>query len=284
TCGTCHPAENNFTIDPAFIATRPKNDPLFVAEFNKDLNSATNGGRRFENPDLMRRFGLILENVDGFDDLRNKFVMRGTPHTLAQALSIEPAPANPFIPGSTAPFDGTSGTHRTGWSGDGAPGEASLREFAIGAVTQHFTRTLNRVAGSDFRLPNDSELDAIEAFMLSLGRRSELDLNSLQAQLNDADTKAGLAVFNDPTKGKCFFCHFNAGANQGIFAPLGRGNANFNTGIDAAAANAGLLGPLRPHDGGFGRSGTLATGFGNGTFNTPPLVEAADKKTFFHNN
>ena len=37
-------------------------------------------------------------------------------------------------------------------------------------------------------------------------------------------------------------------------------------------------------DGGFGRVGTLAAGFGNGTFGTPPLVEAADKKTFFHNN
>ena len=37
TCGTCHPASNNFTIDPAFIATLPANDPLFVAEFNPAL-------------------------------------------------------------------------------------------------------------------------------------------------------------------------------------------------------------------------------------------------------
>src|SRR5262245_45841805 len=62
TCGTCHPAENNFTIDPAFIATLPPDDPLFVAEF--DPNLANN----FENPRLMREFGLILENLDGFDD------------------------------------------------------------------------------------------------------------------------------------------------------------------------------------------------------------------------
>jgi cytochrome c peroxidase len=284
TCATCHPAENNFTIDPAFIATLPANHPLFVAEFNDDLNAARNGGRRFENPELMRQFGLILENVDGFDDLANKFVMRGTPHTFAQALSIEPAPANPFIPGSTLPFDGTSGTHRTGWSGDGAPGEASLREFAIGAVRQHFTRTLSRNPGVDFRLPNDAELDAIEAFMLSLGRRSELDLTALRTKLRDADVSAGLAFFNDGTVGKCAFCHFNAGASQGIFAPLGKGNANFNTGVEARAANLGLLGALRPVDGGFGKVGTLAGGFGNGTFNTPPLVEAADKKAFFHNN
>ncbi|MGH9844700.1 MAG: hypothetical protein ACREEM_38775, partial [Blastocatellia bacterium] len=37
TCGTCHPAENNLTIDPAFIATLPPDNPLFVAEFNPAL-------------------------------------------------------------------------------------------------------------------------------------------------------------------------------------------------------------------------------------------------------
>ena len=62
TCGTCHPAQNNFTIDPKFIATLPPTDPLFVAEFNPDLK------KNFENPKLMRQFGLILENLDGFDD------------------------------------------------------------------------------------------------------------------------------------------------------------------------------------------------------------------------
>jgi hypothetical protein len=73
TCGTCHREDNNFTIDPDFIATLPLNDPLFVAEFNPVLSN-------LENPALMRQFGLILENVDGFD---NPGVMRGVPHTLA---------------------------------------------------------------------------------------------------------------------------------------------------------------------------------------------------------
>ena len=132
TCGTCHRAEDNFTIDPAFIATLPDNDPLFVAEFNPDLKE------NFENPKLMREFGLILENLDGFDDLENKFVMRGVPHVLALRTSVD-SPQGP----------------RTGWSGDGAPGDGSLRSFAVGAVIQHFTKTLNRVAGVDFRLPTD---------------------------------------------------------------------------------------------------------------------------------
>jgi len=281
TCSTCHPADNNFSIDPDYIATLPPNDPLFVAEFNDALNADLNGGYRFENPQLMRQFGLILLNIDGFDNLNNKFVMRGTPHTLAQALSIAPAPPST---GSTSPFDGSSGTNRTGWSGDGAPGQASLREFAIGSIAQHFTRTLDRIPGKDFRLPDDAELDALEAFLLSLGRRAELDLDALQTKLRDADVSAGLAFFKDETKGKCTFCHDNAGANQGMVAPFGQGNANFNTGVEARAANLGLLGALRPVDGGFGKAGSLAGGFGNATFNTPPLVEAADKKVFFHNN
>ena len=77
TCGSCHREDNNLTIDPEFIATLPPTDPLFVAEFNPAL------AQNFENPVLMRKFGLILENVDGFDDLPNKFVMRSVPHTLA---------------------------------------------------------------------------------------------------------------------------------------------------------------------------------------------------------
>src|SRR5262245_29633042 len=75
TCGTCHPADNNFTLDPAFIATLRADDPLFVAEFDPNL------AKNFENPRLMREFGLILENLDGFDDLEQRFVMRGIPHT-----------------------------------------------------------------------------------------------------------------------------------------------------------------------------------------------------------
>lgn len=62
---------------------------------------------------------------------------------------------------------------RTGWSGDGAPESGSLRSFAVGAVIQHFTNTLNRVPGVDFRLPTDEELDALEAFQFSLGRQSD---------------------------------------------------------------------------------------------------------------
>ena len=88
TCGTCHRAENNFTIDPAFIATLPANDPLFVAEFNADL-------AELENPTLMRQFGLILANVDGLEDPASKFVMRSVPHMLGMSMSIQSSATEP---------------------------------------------------------------------------------------------------------------------------------------------------------------------------------------------
>lgn len=251
TCGTCHPAENNFTIDPAYIARLPPNDPLFVAEFVPALRSG------FESPRLMREFGLIRENLDGFNDLERKFTMRGVPHVLSMRVSVD-SPAGP----------------RTGWSGDGAPGDGSLRSFATGAVIQHFTKTLNRVAGADFRLPTAAELDALEAFQLSLGRQTDLQL---PLPLKGTLARRGQEIFLDNRVGKCNVCHSNAGA---IARPgaANLGNANFNTGVEALPDQpARLTGDLVPDDDGLGTPGDR-------TFNTPPLVEAADTAPFFHNN
>jgi hypothetical protein len=272
TCASCHRLENNLTIDPEFIATLPPDDPLFVAEFNDSLNHNLNGGRFFENPVLMRQFGLIVENQDGADDLANKFNMRGVPHVLGQTNSLKPLT---FIPdGSTTPPN-----QRTGWSGDGAPGGGALRDFATGAVTQHFPKTLKRQPGSDFRLPTESELDALEAFQLSTGRQRELDLSAMS--FPDPDVAAGLTLFNG--NAKCSRCHFNAGSNF-FLAP--DQNGNFDTGVENFSNPADATGELIPRDGGFGKTpnGDGQGGFGNGTFNTPVLVEAGDTPPFFHNN
>ena len=247
TCGTCHPAENNFAIDPEFIATLPNDDPLFVAEFVPAL--AVN----FENPLLMREFGLILENNDGFGDLAADFNMRGVPHTLALPTSID-----------------DRGIPRTGWSGDGAPIDGELRSFAIGAVTQHFPKTLGRAAGVDFRLPTEDELDAMAAFQLSLGRQEDL---SLPLALTGYVAALGQDLFLDNTN-RCNVCHMNAGANF-LF---GGGNRNFDTGVeDLVDQPADLTAELVPADDGLGVPGDF-------TFNTPTLVEAADTGPFFHNN
>ena len=253
TCGTCHPAENNFTIDPTFIASLPDSNPLFVAEFNPALKE------NFENPRLLRELGLILENLDGFDDLKNKFVMRGVPHVLGLRNSV-------------ASKDGS----HTGWSGDGAPGDKSLRSFATGAVIQHFTKSLNRVPGVDFRLPTDEELDALDAFILSLPPQEDL---KLPLPLKNSVALRGQALFNDPKTGKCFVCHFNAGANANpAFFGQGAGNLNFNTGVeDLPDQPADLTGERVPADDGHGTPG-------DSSFNVPQLVEAAETGPFFHNN
>ncbi|MDH3748277.1 MAG: hypothetical protein OER97_08720 [Gammaproteobacteria bacterium] len=253
TCGTCHRAEDNFALSPNFIATLPTDDALFVAETNPNL------AENFENTSLIRELALILENQDGFTDLANNFNLRGIPHTLALRTSIDSA-AGP----------------QTGWSGDGSPGDGSLRSFAVGAVIQHFPLTTNRVAGVDFRLPSDEELDALEAFQLSLGRQGEL---ALPLALTGSLALRGQEIFMDRTLGKCNACHFNAGANgdPGIFG-ADAGNLNFNTGVeDLPDQPADLTGEKVPSDDGLGTPGT-------GEFNTPPVVEAADTGPFFHNN
>lgn len=113
-CATCHPVANNFTIDPAFIATLPANDPLFVAEFNPTL-------AKLEIPAQMRSKSLILENLDGLDAPTTKFVLRSVPHNFSMGVSV------------TRP-DGLEPVERTGWSGDGAPNGGSLRQFQQGAI------------------------------------------------------------------------------------------------------------------------------------------------------
>jgi mono/diheme cytochrome c family protein len=253
TCGTCHRAEESFGLSPTFISTLPDDDPLFSAEFVPELSSG------FENPVLMRELGLIIENLDGFDDLDNNFVMRGIPHTLGLSASVDSA---------LGP--------RLGWDGAGSPDDGTLRSFAVGAVIQHFPLSTDRIAGVDFRLPTADELDALEAFQLSLGRQQDL---SLPLPLRSTRALRGQAIFNDLTTGKCAACHLNAGANANpaLLGP-GVGNRNFNTGVENLPDQpADLTGELVPPDDGFGTPG-------DGEFNIPPVVEAADTEPFFHNN
>ena len=264
-CGTCHRAENNFTIDPEFIATLPADDPLFVAEFNTAL-------AQLEDSIMLRQFGLIRANADGLENPAEKFVLRSVSHLFGLASSIQ---SN----ATEAPF------HMTGWSGDGAPGNGTLRDFSTGAVVQHFTKSLDRVEGVDFRLPTNAELDALEAFMLSLGVPATLDLQALRLTNPAAETGRVLFITEDSDNGskraaKCNACHRNAGALTvaGI-------NQNFDTGVEDAAHPADVFGALRPRDGGFGTQlDALSGGFGDGTFNPAPLVHAADTAPFFHNN
>jgi cytochrome c553 len=257
TCATCHRPENNFTIDPKFIATLPSSDPLFVHENNPHLKD-------LENAELLRKFGLFLENVDGFD---RPGVFRGVPHNLALRTSIEHYDEAHTL----------EGVHALGWSGDGSAEEGSLRTFAIGAIIQHFPKKLRRKVGKDFRLPTEHELDALEAFQLSLGRQEDIQL--AQMNFKSATVNKGRDLFFDQKSGPCNFCHDNAGANTAD--GLGK---NFSLGIeDMPNAPHKLEEPSAPYDAGLGQSAG-DQGFGDNSFNTPALVEAADTAPFFHNN
>ena len=134
--------------------------------------------------------------------------MRGVPHTLGMNASLK------LDPNDQGPARAARAVEATGWSGDGAPMPGSLRAFAVGAVMQHFPKTLAREEGKDFRLPTDAELDALEAFQLSLGRQTELNLAAMN--FADLNVQAGKILFDSRgiAGGKCSFCHSNAGAND----------------------------------------------------------------------
>lgn len=305
TCASCHPPGNNFTLDPAFIAALPPSDPLFVAEQRPEL-------AQLEDSALLRSRALITENVDGFD---KPGVLRSVNHTFALSQTIgapacvDPSGCNILIPGApplhfdygqqVALVDNALPVHsgfppvavaptflayplqRTGWGGDGAPGSGTLREFAIGAVRQHLPRTLARVAGVDFRLPTDAELDALELFQLSLGRIEELNLRKLA--FKDSEVERGKQIFitsdtqnGTVQAGKCEICHFNAGARStpevfgAVIAKFGvpstfDGNNLFSTGVNALTAADGALPRVGPKDAGFGLLPLAAGSCVNGT-------------------
>jgi cytochrome c peroxidase len=261
TCGSCHRAENNLTIDPQFISTLPASDPLFIAEFTPAL-------AQLEDSALLRQQGLIRENTDGFDKAA---VLRGVPHTFAMQTLVGANNANFASP--LSPPD-----HLTGWGGDGAPGRGTIAEFAFGAIVQHATKDLRRRPGTDFRIPTQAELDALEAFQLFTGRQKFVDATVLT--LKDSLAQRGRELFlGFGQGGKCAQCHTDMGAITPFgTAPLDLSNFNFNTGVQS-------LTPNLPVDDGF-LSARSETGVfvPSGDFNTPVVIEAADTGPFFHNN
>ena len=263
TCVTCHRPEDNWRITPAFIATLPDDDPLFIHEFSPEFRE------NFEKADLLREWGLVLMNPDGFGDLENDFVMR----TVNSLRSVRTSVVGMPHEGMENQLDFMEPL--TGWAGDGAPGDGSLRSFAIGAIIQHMPRTLAREPGVDFRLPTDEELDALEAFMLTLGRQEELSL-PLPLKGDLALRGQELFIDRDNSNARCNVCHINAGASslQASVLPQGRivnlGSIVHATGEEFAPGKPTELIPL---DDGYKDTHQ---------FNTPPVVEAADAGPLFH--
>ena len=243
TCATCHRADNNLTIDPDFIATLPANDLLFVNKLNGDLTD-------LEKPEFMEGpRGLILENIDGF--------------------------ANPPNFRAPPPMFNLSFTGPYGLSGE----FATIPDFTTGAVMQHFPLTLARVAGVDFTLPTQAELDAMEAFQLSLFLPESEDF-SLSNFITTQQEQDGRDLFFGATA-KCSECHGGTVLSQAS-AGLGGGNQEFDTGVVDLAINSTTLsgsGPLPPEG-----ATSVADAQGTREFSTPPLFNVKNTAPFFHDN
>jgi cytochrome c peroxidase len=246
TCLTCHLAEEAFGLPPRAIEELlPLDDPLFIFESVPALANLEDG--------VLLRGGraLILENIDGFE---NPPLFRGSPPLINVAL--------------TAPF-GLSGEF------------ADLRVFSEGAVKQHFPRTLARnadptVGPLDFRLPTEEELEAMEAFMLSIKLELDMDLMMASAVFRGADptkVRKGREIFFGD-KARCFKCHNGPAlgdidqslVDEGLFPAVG--NQKFNTGVAERGALRGLDGTHERER----------------EFSTRPLVGVALRSAFFHDH
>jgi cytochrome c peroxidase len=246
TCLTCHLAEEAFGLPPhAIEEVLPADDPLFVFETVPALADLENG-------ELLRGGrALILENIDGFE---SPPLFRGSPPLINVAL--------------TAPF-GLSGEF------------ADLRVFSEGAVKQHFPRTLARNADPtagplDFRLPTAEELEAMEAFMLSIRLELDMDLMMASAVFRGADpakVRRGRDVFFGD-EARCFKCHNGPAladidqslVDEGVFPAVG--NQKFNTGVAARSASNGFPGTHEI----------------DRELSTRPLVGVALRTAFFHDH
>lgn len=253
TCGTCHHEDDNLALSLRTIASLPADDPLFIVEQEFRRDGSRNPlfqDYRMERPELMRKAGLIVENLDGFREEDGSFteraVMRAPQHLLSLRTTLAPPPVISNDGTLALDPDDLVFVQRTGWTGDGSPTgfdeeffasnerelTGSLRDFTVGAIRQHFPRTLERSSASvdadgaartpDFRMPTERELDAMEAFMLSTGSskpRDELTKIRLKDELAERGRRnyLGFNVFDaTPDDGRpplnCQACHFNGGA------------------------------------------------------------------------
>ncbi len=117
-CGTCHPVGNNFTIDIPFIDALLEDnplDPLFVFEQDPELTDLGDARAEDARPDPREHRRLRRS--------RQQVLDARCPHTLSLATSITPDP----VDGMRSPP-----VHRTGWSGDGAPGQLARASSSPG--------------------------------------------------------------------------------------------------------------------------------------------------------
>ena len=216
-----------------------------------DLDGPTPNGdaRGLEDSTLLHGGrALIVENINGFDE---HAFMRGSPSLLNSK--------------HTAPY-GLSG------------GFPDLNGFSVGAVRQHFTRSLERVDGEDFRVPTVNELDAMTAFMNAISMPANEDFddsNNFDRFVTSVAQDRGRTLFFGAAK--CNVCHSGPvlATSSGEFGTTFGVNEAFNTGVSELATNAADGLPTEQD------SGEPAN---SKTFSTPGLFGVADTGPYFHDN
>lgn len=195
TCSTCHIPKENYNIFPSSIKKMSRAQQALVfatnvpglenidlikshALFNISGNASTHGA---DQPD---QFGTADHTGPVF---RSSMTIAAT--ELTSTNSSANFPGTPLLPAECS--TGVTGLlKQLGWSGDAPPGspvesdachthhgnldslaDGSIRAFANGAIAQHNTKSLNRIAGTDFRFATETEADALAAFQNWLGRR-----------------------------------------------------------------------------------------------------------------
>ena len=335
-CGTCHLPAEGYDIFPSSIEKLSKKEQALVFASNvpgfenEDLIRTfalfnISGGPA---PLCAGDEPFCFDDADGHAGpiFRASMAIQALDLTTQLAFDIDDGEVvpNPDFPGTPLlPPECSEGVElelpQLGWSGDGSPGtpkllpgddtcqthhgefdmdaDGSFRAFATGAIAQHFTRSLDRIVGVDFRRGTAEELDAMEAFQRWLGRRplSEAE-NTIQGTENATEFDILLLDFQDPrvalgrdhyalTAGAaCDRCHDNGG---GLSNDSG-GNDNAITSVNLSEDDIGLatVGFPLPED-----DGVIVNAFAGGdggevfgAFNTQSLIEAAEKKAWFHNH
>ena len=236
TCSNCHRGPR-FALDLPVVAQVPDSDPLFVAEGNADLpvwDPDDPDTPAFEAPkSLIRSRGLILQNPNDGPQ-----VLRAVPGLLNLAW--------------TAPY-GASGS------------AADLRSQTQLAIRQHMTKSMNREPGVDFRWAVRAELDALEAYMLSLTSHNTYDIDTIINNLGWTNPQMQWALDGrqDFVNVGCTVCHSTQVLSGGFHAT---GVESFNLSL--------------PRDPGIGTHELPR-------FDTPQLFGLGfreGKQNFFHNN
>lgn len=257
TCATCHPPQNNLTIDPEWIRQLPADDALFLARRaasgEPGLNSSLSA---LDNSALLEQVGLIKVHPDGFG-----------PNT----TPVFRAPPSLFNLAYSAPY-GLSTESET------------LRDFIEKHVPQHFPQRFEQGMPLGVTMPDANEMQALEAYLLSLVVPEDENFADLDRFLTTNAQQRGRDLFFGAAQ--CSKCHNGPtlGETEGIQTASNQagGNRRFSTGVVGRTLRECLPSSSQASTATFPDNARAQEAARE--FSTPSLLGVADTAPYFHNN